>query len=52
MTWRSSTATSPDAPIVPGVAQVDWVMALAPQRLPIPRRASASRGWTRSSSRP
>lgn len=28
----------PDAPIVPGVAQVDWVMTLAPQRLPIPPR--------------
>jgi len=28
----------PGAPIVPGVAQVDWVMALAPQRLAVPAR--------------
>jgi len=28
----------PGTPIVPGVAQVDWVMALAPQRLPVPAR--------------
>ncbi len=32
----------PDTPIVPGVAQVDWVMALAPQRPAAFRRASAS----------
>ncbi|MGO4155711.1 AMP-binding protein [Cupriavidus sp. YAF13] len=29
----------PGSPIVPGVAQVDWVMALAPERLPVPPRA-------------
>ncbi|SDD44095.1 Acyl-coenzyme A synthetase/AMP-(fatty) acid ligase [Cupriavidus sp. YR651] len=28
----------PGTPIVPGVAQVDWVMAIAPQRLPVPAR--------------
>ncbi|WP_029049629.1 AMP-binding protein [Cupriavidus sp. amp6] len=28
----------PGTPIVPGVAQLDWVMALAPQRLPVPAR--------------
>lgn len=28
----------PGTPIVPGVAQLDWVMALAPQRLPVPSR--------------
>lgn len=28
----------PDAPIVPGVAQVDWVLALASERLPVPAR--------------
>lgn len=28
----------PGMPIVPGVAQVDWVMALAPERLAIPPR--------------
>ncbi|WP_354686488.1 AMP-binding protein [Cupriavidus necator] len=28
----------PGTPIVPGVAQIDWVMALAPQRLPVPPR--------------
>jgi len=28
----------PSAPVVPGVAQVDWVMALAPQKLPVPPR--------------
>ncbi|WP_037024755.1 AMP-binding protein [Cupriavidus sp. GA3-3] len=28
----------PGTPIVPGVAQVDWAMALAPQRLPVPPR--------------
>ncbi|WP_354677977.1 AMP-binding protein [Cupriavidus plantarum] len=28
----------PGAPIVPGVAQVDWVMTLAPQALPVPPR--------------
>jgi len=28
----------PGSPIVPGVAQVDWVMALAPQKLPVPPR--------------
>jgi acyl-coenzyme A synthetase/AMP-(fatty) acid ligase len=33
----------PDTPIVPGVAQVDWVMALAPQRLPIPPRERFAR---------
>ncbi|WP_042880321.1 AMP-binding protein [Cupriavidus necator] len=28
----------PGTPIVPGVAQIDWVMTLAPQRLPVPAR--------------
>lgn len=28
----------PDTPIVPGVAQVDWIMALAHERLPVPAR--------------
>ncbi|MDQ0143115.1 ApeI family dehydratase [Cupriavidus necator] len=28
----------PGTPIVPGVAQVDWAMTLAPQRLPVPPR--------------
>lgn len=30
----------PGTPIVPGVAQIDWVMTLAPQALPIPPRAA------------
>jgi len=33
----------PGTPIVPGVAQIDWVMALAPQRLPIPPRERFAR---------
>jgi 3-hydroxymyristoyl/3-hydroxydecanoyl-(acyl carrier protein) dehydratase len=33
----------PGAPIVPGVAQVDWVMALAPQRLAVPPRQRFAR---------
>lgn len=33
----------PDAPIVPGVAQVDWVMALAPERLAVPPRERFAR---------
>ncbi|MGO4330501.1 AMP-binding protein [Cupriavidus sp. 2TAF22] len=33
----------PGSPIVPGVAQVDWVMALAPARLPVPPRAQFRR---------
>lgn len=33
----------PGTPIVPGVAQVDWVMALAPQRLPVPPRERFAR---------
>lgn len=33
----------PDAPVVPGVAQVDWVMALAPQRLAVPPRERFAR---------
>ncbi|MDF3888453.1 AMP-binding protein [Cupriavidus basilensis] len=28
----------PGTPIVPGVAQLDWIMALAPERLPVPPR--------------
>jgi AMP-binding enzyme/AMP-binding enzyme C-terminal domain/FabA-like domain len=31
------------APIVPGVAQVDWVMALAPQKLAVPPRQRFAR---------
>ncbi|MDT6961917.1 AMP-binding protein [Cupriavidus sp. SZY C1] len=33
----------PGAPIVPGVAQVDWVMALAPQKLDVPPRQRFAR---------
>lgn len=33
----------PDAPIVPGVAQIDWVMTLAPQALPVPSRTAFMR---------
>lgn len=33
----------PGTPIAPGVAQVDWAMALAPQRLPVPPRARFAR---------
>ncbi|WP_454733365.1 MULTISPECIES: AMP-binding protein [Cupriavidus] len=33
----------PGSPIAPGVAQVDWVMALAPERLPVPPRAQFRR---------
>lgn len=33
----------PGAPIVPGVAQVDWVMTLAPQALPVPSRTAFMR---------
>ncbi|AOZ09816.1 AMP-binding protein [Cupriavidus malaysiensis] len=33
----------PRAPIVPGVAQVEWVMQLAPQRLPVPPRTAFQR---------
>ena len=33
----------PDAPIVPGVAQVDWVMALAPLKLAVPPRQRFAR---------
>ncbi|WP_066737344.1 AMP-binding protein [Cupriavidus sp. D384] len=33
----------PGMPVVPGVAQVDWVMALAPERLAIPPRERFAR---------
>ncbi|WP_373375787.1 3-hydroxyacyl-ACP dehydratase FabZ family protein [Cupriavidus nantongensis] len=33
----------PGTPIVPGVAQIDWAMALAPQRLPVPPRERFAR---------
>lgn len=33
----------PGMPVVPGVAQLDWVMTLAPQRLDVPPRARFAR---------
>lgn len=33
----------PGMPVVPGVAQLDWVMTLAPQRLDVPPRAHFAR---------